>query len=1109
MSARTIEYLRPSVLDAVPSGGHVIIEASAGTGKTYTIEHLIIELLRTTAKTIEEILVVTFTEKATAELRGRIRSAIENILRGPSSGMHPPKMGHAWASIDEAARGRLEHALATFEHAPIFTIHAFCNRVLTEFAFHSGARFNLELVDGRRTFRTTFRALLRERFAVDPLVRQVLEGWLEKTSSFDKGLIDDLENRLYQAHRSRYCRVAHTAAIEEVRRALAAKEPIGSQLVTDLYLPPLEQRLEHDKRQRGQIDYDDMLAWVWQALEAPGGVALTAILRQRFRFGLVDEFQDTDDLQWQIFKRIFVEGDEGNRLFVVGDPKQAIYSFRGADIHSYMGARAELSKAAAPKIPIDQNFRSTASLIDACNIILDQKAKSPLFNGKIKYDHPVKCGVPDRIARDARGQTIVPITFMRYTPPAEAKGSADDAREQLGRFIAATIKQMSADGPDADGFGGVLIDEPDLKRGKTLRRRVGARDIFVLTHTNEQCREIGRYLRAAGVAVAFYKLDGLFQTREATHVRDVLRAIDDINDRSHRRRAWMSPFFALKYHEAATVADPPPSHPLNERLYEWHALAEAERFAELFNRMLHESGLAGRELFLERDERELTNYSHIFEVLLDRAVAGRLSLSEIVDLIDDYCGERAEPPNWPDGNIQRLESERDAVQVMTFHMSKGLEADVVMLFGGTHGGHRFSSVEVYHDNGHRSFAFGGEIGNEAKNAINRAREEEHQRLLYVAMTRARAKLYLPLFPDKSLKLDGPYKHLNERLNAMIGGNDGARKKANWARLFEIADAQHLPGAPTTGAATAPIAKSDIVPIDQWTPPDALLIDKPDPEPTFDRLRKRHGPFRMSSYTSLKSDLASWDLTPADFKTDIPPTVESDDLPGGSDVGIFLHEVIERLDFGSLNSAENLQSWRKLEAVSRLFRSSMERHQVRDPRWFDRGTEMVFKTLTSPIAIRPDCTIDALARCRNSREMEFIFPFPETAHPKLGAAIGGGWIADRGYLKGFIDLVFEDRSLIYFADWKSDLLRAYDSASIAEYVRRNYELQARIYTVGVIRLLRIRSEAEYRRRFGGLLYVFLRGVGTNVDPSYGIYFHRPDWDEIRLYEAALMELGDQA
>jgi exodeoxyribonuclease V beta subunit len=1090
MNTRTIEYLRPSILDRLLPAGHAIIEASAGTGKTYAIEHLILELLRTSAQTIEEILVVTFTEKATAELRGRIRAAIENILRAPSPNAQAPKPGHAVASIAEPARLRLEHALANFEHAPIFTIHAFCNRVLTEFAFHSGSRFNLELIEGRRTFRTAFRALLRERFAVDPLMRHVLDAWLQANSP------DGLENLLYDAHRNRYPGIAHQSAIDQVTQAIAAGQPIGARLLTDLYLPALERRLDRDKRGRGQIDYDDMLTWVWNALEAPGGVALAALLRQRFRYALVDEFQDTDELQWQIFRRIFVGDGDGNRLFVVGDPKQAIYSFRGADVHSYMRARTELLEAGAPRIPIDQNFRSTAPLIEACNRILDQKAAAPFFNGTINYDDPVKCGRPDRLARDAHGRPLVPITLMRYTPPDAEKGSADDARTQLGRFIARTIKRIIADtspaNPDA-----IFIDETDPATGVATSRRVGARGIFVLAATNNNCREIGTYLHDAGVPFAFYKLEGLFQTPEAMDVLDVLRVLQDVNDRSHCRRAWMSPFFALKYRDVATIDDPPPSHPLNQLLYEWRALAEADRFAELFNRLMHQSGLADRELFLRRSERELTNYSHIFEVLLERAVAGRLSLTEIIELLSAYINEHAQPPA-PNGNIQRLESERDAVQVMTIHMSKGLEADVVILFGGTHGGSQSSPVQFYHEDHNRLFAFADERGKELKSALRREQNQEHQRLLYVAMTRARAKLYLPFYPEDSLTPNGPYKQLNDRLKDLVKAN-GAVRNAPWSQLFEIADASELvdPQRPS----------DDTTPISQWAPPPDLLIDKSDPELLFDRLRNEHAAFRMWSYTSLKNDSRPWDLTHADFKSDILPLVESADLPGGSDVGIFLHEVIERLDFASLIAAADLETWRQLDSVGRLFRSSMVRHQIRDPRWFNRGTEIVFKTLTAPIAIA-DRTIPALAQCRNSREMEFLFPLPEAVHPMLGSAISGRWIAGRGYLKGFIDFVFEDRGLIYFADWKSDLVADYDAAAIADHVERNYHLQALIYSVGVVRMLRIRSEAEYRRRFGGLLYIFLRGVGANTDPSRGIYFHRPGWNEICRHETTLMQLADQ-
>ncbi len=1085
-----IEYLRPSILDDLPPDGHAIIEASAGTGKTYAIEHLIVELLRRDAKSIEEILVVTFTEKATTELRARIRGLIEMILRGAPAGASQASDGHSRTAIDDAARLRLEHALAAFERAPIFTIHAFCRRVLTEFAFDSGTRFTLELDDGRRAFRSAFRAELRERFAVDPLMREGLTRWLEEADA------TALENLLSEAHRCRYQPTDRERTIAEARKVLAAQGPIEP-LLSDLYLPLVEKRLDRDKRQRGQIDYDDMLAWVWEALEGSGGPALAAALRLRYRFALVDEFQDTDDLQWRIFKRVFVEGDDGNRLFVVGDPKQAIYAFRNADVHSYLRARKELCAAGAPRIPIDANFRSTAKLIDACNLIFDQKAQPPLFDGAITYDRPVTCGVPDRVALDARGRAIVPIKLMRYEPPPGQKGKADDTREQIGRFIAATIKRLLEDPASA-----IEIQEQDRKSATAIRRKVAAREIFVLAATNEDCRTVGGFLRAAGVPFAYYRLDGLFEkTDEAKDVLAILRALEDLNDRSRRRRAWMSPFFALKFREIATIADPPASHPLNQLLYEWRTLAEAERFAELFDRLLHQSGLTDREIFLKQGERELTNYIHIFELLLERAVADRLSLTEIIELLDDYIGMRAQPPGQ-DGNIQRIESERIAVQVMTVHMSKGLEADVVMLFGGLNRGAQTRPVAIYHEDGERRFAIGKAAQNDAKASIKRERAEEDQRLLYVALTRARAKLYLPFYPDGSIrKPTGYYAQLNQRLREVIESRDGAKSTARRAEQIEIADARESSAALATQRSTIPLA--------QWMPPAELLADRSEPESVFNRLATARAALRMRSYTSLKHESGAWELAPPDFKTDLATTFESEDLPGGSSVGLFLHEVIERLDFEALTAAGSLASWRQLAGVQRLFHDSMQRHLVRDPRWFNRGTEMVFRTLTSPIATAGGRMIEALGRCRNTREMEFLFPIPEASHPRLGGDPAESWRADRGYLKGYIDFIFEDDGLIYFADWKSDLLPDYRAETIRGHVERNYQLQALIYSVGVARLLRIRSEADYRRRFGGFLFVFLRGVGAEPDGEHGIYFQRPDWSEIRLQETALTNLSGLA
>jgi len=160
-------------------------------------------------------------------------------------------------------------------------------------------------------------------------------------------------------------------------------------------------------------------------------------------------------------------------------------------------------------------------------------------------------------------------------------------------------------------------------------------------------------------------------------------------------------------------------------------------------------------------------------------------------------------------------------------------------------------------------------------------------------------------------------------------------------------------------------------------------------------------------------------------------------------------------------------------------------------------------LTSRIATSPGSLVGPLYRCRNVREMEFVYPIPERAHPLLQSASDGQWSVDRGYLKGFVDFVFEHGGLHYFADWKSDSLTSYDHSSIEPHVREHYDLQARIYSVGIVRLLGIRNKMEYEQRFGGLLYLFIRGMKRDGVGDEGVYFQRPDWTEICLYERSLI------
>ncbi|HXZ87967.1 MAG TPA: UvrD-helicase domain-containing protein [Candidatus Binataceae bacterium] len=1075
--------------------------------------------------------------------------------------------------IDEEGRARLERALGSFDRAAIFTIHGFCQRVLTELAFLTGTRFDLEVVDAHRPFHQAFRAELRERLAERG---GLLDAWLRQGGS-----IDDLEALLLEAHQRRYlesssprrqeelaerflqsfdvaavereyrsiCTTARQLneafrALKELNQRVTSSRGSGGTFLKALaefnfkplvrakvssgtpgvarflrfaaelqlaaaieagtdearetalverYLPGVAERLERDKRERGQIDYEDMLLWVWRALESPDGTVLADTLRSRFRYGLADEFQDTDDLQWKILRRIFVEHNGGSRLFVVGDPKQAIYAFRGADVHTYLRACRELRDAGARRVPLVTNFRSTGKLVDALNRIFDQKAVVPFFSGDISYSDPAECGRRGLVAIDSSGNPVTPVVLMRC-PERDDKSeraSAAEAREVIGRHIAAAVREM------LHGQNGLGIDEPDAE-GKAKSRRVEARDIFVLTRTRRESEEIGLYLRESGVPFAFYKLEGLFQTREASDVLDVLKAIEEPGDRSRRLRAWSSRFFGVRYRDLATLGDVPESHPLNERLFEWSDMAAEERFAELFDGLVHESGLAERELWFSRGERELTNFLHIFEVLLERAVSGRLALAELIELLEGYIKKREQPPG-PDGNVQRLEGEREAVQVMTVHMSKGLEADVVVLFGGSHRSYQRNRLAIYHRDDERRIVIGKEIQNPVRDEIEREEAEENERLLYVALTRARAQVYLPFFPDGSTRsaVNGSYKPLNERLKDMVASFGNKSNSAT--ELFRIEDVGDSP--PITANAAS-------ISIGEWSPPPELLNDDSEPETAFARARRNHAALSMNSYTSLKhaERAAAWSIAPEDFKTDLEAEAPATDLPGGSQVGIFLHDVIERLlELDTFGEDPKFESWQDRDDVKRLFRDSMRLHQVREPRWFDRGRQIVFNALTTRLAVGESCFVGPLHRCRSVREMEFVFPVPAQTHPGFGGSGGGRWTVERGFLKGFVDLVFEQDGLVYFADWKSDLLSLYEEAVIEKHVKDNYDLQARIYLVGVLRLLRIRSESGYAKRFGGLVFVFLRGVGSDRDCGQGTYLYRPSWSEVCRLESELMSL----
>ena len=1251
-----MRYPYPEVLKEIPLEGHSVIEASAGTGKTYTIEHLVVDRLLRSSARIDQLLVVTFTDKATSELRKRIRDLIERVLteaeaydraleRAELSPHEPPAEGGelegAWW-IDAEARRTLERALFSFDKASILTIHAFCRKVLVDLAFDSGQLFEQELVDGRRAFQAAWRVSLREQLSTQAELRRAVEKWL----TFNNGDLKRLEDLLYRAHCAGYLEFQrpfqlelnkvteelvmgwdHERIAEDfegcaiVKDALAqAKELLGqvqlilteqvstqekaaylvklklqalikprrsssklkrrfpeelsevtqrflfglNQLnllfemesalerhVVEALLPQVSAALTERKRSAGELDYDDLLRSVWRALLSPQGPSLAAALRDRYRYALIDEFQDTDPLQWKIFKRVFVDGpSSAHGLYIIGDPKQAIYTFRGADVHTYIRARLELTQAGAPRVLLKRNYRSSPQLVEAVNLILDQQGAAPIFQGPIQYAEPVECGREDLRLCNREGDQLAPISLWRHKPPPPTKGKTRIALAPLKeRFAAQVAHHIHA--TLQDPARALWIEEGERGQPGQLRRRVSASDILILVRENREALEVAEALRSLEIPFTLYKPEGLLQGSEAREVYTLLKAIVDPQHRGARLNALTTPFFGVPWSEVYHYHTLPPGHHMLSQLSAWHHLALEGRYGALFYELLHHSGLAERELFFAESERELTNYQHIFEILLGLTSQSQCTPRELLAQLGRYIHGLESPPGSED-NIHRLYSDRQMVQVMTIHKSKGLEAPVIYLFGGF-GSPPEQSVNIIHDEqlGRRVL-----VGATARKAVaERLKHEQYQedqRLLYVALTRAQVKLYLP-FVDSSRPLSGTYQPLKERLRAM---DEEGLFSGPLFELEELSELKRASYTPTTDKT-----------LSEWSP-EPSLFELPELMSERRALLNAHRPLVVTSYSRLKQSADLRSLGDARLLEDSAskkiavehPTEESpsgaqlsggfgderddsgrrgerevidaeesalmaeaelsvieDRLPGGVEMGQCLHEIVESLPLKSFARVKEPLSWAQRPEVYAVFEEVMRRYAV-DLRWLGRLQELVFYTLKSPVvSVSPALKLPALSSLKHVIEMELMYPIPEAQHPRLAELSASTlrlgdqpvWRVERGFVKGFIDYLCEHRGKLYIVDWKSDLLPNYRGAQLKAHVERHYLLQAQLYTLGVTRWLGLNDEAGYEARFGGVLYLFMRAFREERDPSRGdgVYYRRPSWGEVQSYEGLLSRAAE--
>lgn len=938
-----------------PLFGPHFLEASAGTGKTFSIEHIFVRLVLEGIEA-EEILGVTFTRVATRELKARIRSNLEGALNKITA------RENAWPYLEphfgsnESIR-RLRDALATFDQAQIFTIHGFCYRMLKEFAFEASLSAFSNPEEGIKTPETLRTAaydflehaidshllcseqlsfLFKEFESIEELIDALLE--LEEAPpslSFSEiyakckaalhpwNLEEDKLTQDFQALQKNY-KISVKGDFEAQIRALvsldlpsllkergslfdflspqnkkvraqevsflhysgffewAAKEisPLLKQKVFPLlqraFQPIARKILEEEEH----FDPDEILLRMQKAIDVP---KFKGKVKQKYRAAIIDEFQDTDPIQWDIFQKLFVE-EKVQALYLVGDPKQSIYRFRKADIYTYLGARFALGEENA--YVLDTNYRSSKNMVSALNALFERPfLHLPKLKETLPF-RPVKAG--SQVEGDF-GDLLGAIHFI------EAQG----------------------DSPFEEAFLPYTAGEIE---------RLGLKSCAILVKDRHQATKALQFLKKRGIAAAIKSQKTLGETDSFRAVQELFTA-------------------ALSPHDSNAIAIVMAGPFKKPDLY----------FPEL-RTLLAEKGLVAfaKEFSLSGEALQ------IFELLFAWEKENGFSFEGLKRYLKELKNLKSE-----EGGRLRLNVDEEAIQIMTMHVSKGLEFDVVFALGlatRTPGSENPEELDA-----------------------------EKMRQLYVAMTRAKKRLYVPIaFP------------------ARIAPSGALSPIELFSQYFDGPFLEEIES----------LSQKESITIERLSSPIVLN----EPVKTADESRKEKAPLKLLGFSP--SILASF-TTLAKPKSPEPKKISDPAImPLGKETGVILHSLFEKL-FGSKKRLLNDPA-----AILALVKEHLQFSPLEN--WKKEITEMVQKTLSMPLHG------DGEHFCLNEIdhflvEVEFIF----STHPD--------------FIKGFIDLIFFRGDKVYFIDWKTNWLENYCPESLKkETLAHDYPLQARLYSEAIRR-----------------------------------------------------------
>jgi exodeoxyribonuclease V beta subunit len=1182
---------------SAPLDGRSLIEASAGTGKTYALAGLFLRFILEKKLSIGEILAVTFTEAAAEELRGRIHSLLRNakeFLEHPER-QEPVHDSFLLTLLSQRDKSKtheaLINALRDFDSCAIFTIHGFCQRLLYEFAFESDQLLSVELITDQSGFVNEivedfwrkhfcnasflFSAytlgkkispngliglvdafvchedvrIIPEAAPVDTeeaernflnLYKQAAHLWKESRADvagllqspsldgrkYGKSVLTSLLPSLDLFFTSNAPDPAAFQNFEKVTQRVIEKSvkkgfppvshvffnvceslDVASRTLCSLfdcrilYLKSflmlfMHGELDERKRCENVLFFDDLLLQVRRTLSKKNaGSTLVGLIRKKFRAVLIDEFQDTDPLQCGIFFDLF---SENTALFLIGDPKQAIYGFRGADIFAYLKASKKVDRT----YTLSTNFRSEKRIVSAVNTLFSNRPNPFVFND-IKFRCIAPAGNENNFSLQDNENSRFILWFIERT---ENKGlevtplSKGVAEIQMANSVSSEISK--------------LLNLPNNVNLRFSGKKIFPTEIAVLVRTNREAELIYNTLTHNGIAATIQGNRNVFETIEALDLYRLLFGMTNVLRLDALRAALSTCYIGYNANEINRL------NTIQAELDQ--ILSTFAHYLELwktsgFMRMMR-LFIAGEKvrtnlLSMPLGERKLTNFLHLLELIHKEEISKKNVPKNtckwlLNKILQDSC-------NKPDEEVLRLEKDENAIRVMTFHKSKGLEFPIVFCPFSWEGsefiGIRKNSPFLFHDpddNYLQKIALGEEEINRYKSFAEQEQLAENIRLLYVGLTRAKYCCYCSWGMISKAETSA-FAYL------LHGTDETPSVQALGARLKGMPDdllRKEIQKVVDNSGGSIEVKSVPLELSRQIIPSSTQVIEI--------GLRDFSGaipePWQIASFSSITRfrslEADTIDLIPIDtalsanFNLKKLPQNEDRDIfsfPKGKKVGTFLHDVLEHVDFNNYASmaTENIVQ-RKLNEYGFDFL------------WSSTINKLINNVMTIPLVHdKGNFALNMINTKECVREMEFMFPIKNISSKQLNDIFSDtsfnqynflekkrgrlDFLTVRGFLKGFIDLIFKHEGRYFIVDWKSNFLGGsidhYNIQAIREEMAREfYYVQYYIYLIALNEFLSKRlPNYSYNEHFGGIYYIFLRGIDCEKGCKNGIFFDKPD------------------